>query len=95
MVRAVLDGTVLASSDATQVVEGNHYFPPDSVAWEHFTETDHQTVCGWKGTAGYYDVTVGGRTLSNVAWAYHQPLEAASGIRGHLAFYPEVTVEES
>ena len=94
MTKAIVDGTVLAESDATVVVEGNHYFPPDSVKWEHFSETAHTTVCGWKGTASYYNLSVGDASLDNVAWTYHDPKDAAAEIKDFVAFYPQVSVEE-
>ncbi len=93
MARAVLDGTVIAESDETVIVEGNHYFPPDSVSWDHFAETERTSVCGWKGTASYYSVSVGEQTLDNVAWTYHEPMDAASEIKDFVAFYPQVGVE--
>ncbi len=92
--RAIVDGTVIAESDATIVVEGNHYFPPESVDFCHFTETDKTTVCSWKGTANYYDVTVGDTTLGDVAWTYHDPKEKAVELRDHIAFYRQVEVTE-
>ena len=92
MATAVVDGTVLAQSDDTVVVEGNHYFPPGSVQWDRFSETDRTTVCGWKGTASYYSVTVGDSKLDNVAWTYRDPKDAASEIKDYVAFYPQVTV---
>ncbi|MEM7338586.1 MAG: DUF427 domain-containing protein [Actinomycetota bacterium] len=93
MATATLNGTVIAESDTTVVVEGNHYFPPSSIRWEHFSETEHATVCPWKGTASYYDVSVGDATLDNVAWTYHSPKDAAAEILDHVAFYPGVTVD--
>ncbi len=93
MAKATVDGTVIAESDDTVVVEGNHYFPPGSVQWDHFSETERTTVCGWKGTASYYSLTVGGETLDNVAWTYHDPKDAASEIKDYVAFYPQVGVE--
>ena len=93
MAKAIVSGTVIAASDETVVVEGNHYFPPDSVVWDHFSPTDRTTGCPWKGTANYYDVTVGDDVLSNVAWTYHDPKDAAAEIKDHVAFYPAVTVE--
>lgn len=92
MATATVNGVVIAESDTTVVVEGNHYFPAESIRCEYYTETDHHTVCGWKGTASYYDVTVKGETLSNVAWFYPEPLEAAANITNHVAFYPRVDV---
>ncbi|MDH3295693.1 MAG: DUF427 domain-containing protein [Acidimicrobiia bacterium] len=95
MTTASVSGVVLAQSDETLMVEGNHYFPPDSVNWEYFTSTERTTGCPWKGTANYYSVTVDGNELSNVAWTYHDPKEAAKEIKDHVAFYPQVTVEET
>jgi len=92
MTTASLDGVVLAESENTVVVEGNHYFPPDSINWDHFTNTDLTTGCPWKGTANYYSVTVNGDEMTNVAWTYHQPKDAAKEIKDHVAFYPQVTV---
>ena len=80
-------------SDETIVVEGNHYFPPESVKREFFSDTDRTTVCGWKGTANYYSVTVDGQTHDNAAWYYATPLEKATNITNYVAFYPVVTVE--
>ncbi len=83
----------MAESDETVVVEGNHYFPPASVAWDYFAETERATVCPWKGTASYYSLTVDGQTLDNVAWTYRDPKDKAAEIKDHVAFYPQVTVE--
>lgn len=93
MARATLNGTVIAEADNTVVVEGNHYFPPSSVRWDHFAETNLTTGCPWKGTANYYDITVGDSVQSNAAWTYHHPKDAAVQITDHVAFYPVVTVE--
>lgn len=93
MARAHINGTVIAESDTTVVVEGNHYFPAESIKREFFSETDHSTGCPWKGTASYYSVTIDGETLDNVAWYYPEPLDAAAEIKNHVAFYPAVTVE--
>lgn len=91
--RAVLDGKVIAQSDATVVVEGNHYFPPDSVDPELLRPAELTTVCPWKGTASYYDVVVGDKVVTNAAWFYPEPKDAAAEIKDHVAFYPSVTVE--
>ena len=91
--RATVNGTVIAESDNTVVVEGNHYFPPESVNMEYFAGTDRTTVCPWKGTANYYTLSVDGETLDNVAWYYADPKDAAAEIRDHVAFYSAVTVE--
>jgi len=93
MATATLNGTVVAESDETVIVEGNHYFPPSSVKSEYFSPTDHSSVCGWKGTASYYDVTVDGHTEGNAAWYYPEPMEKATNIKDYVAFYPAVTVE--
>ncbi len=93
MATATLNGTVIARSETTVVVEGNHYFPPDSIDWQYLSETAHATTCPWKGEASYFDVSVGGQTLGNVAWTYRTPKDAAAEIKDHIAFYPQVTVE--
>lgn len=90
--KAVLNGTVLAESDATVVVEGNHYFPKESVNLDYFSPTDRSTHCPWKGDASYYDITVDGDTQSNAAWYYPAPKEKAAEIKDHVAFYGSVTV---
>lgn len=91
--RAVLNGTVVAESDDTVVVEGNHYFPKESVKLDFFTPTDRSTHCPWKGDASYYDITVDGQTASNAAWYYPEPYDKAIHIKDHVAFYPVVTVD--
>ena len=92
MKTATLSGKIIAESDATIVIEGNHYFPPAAIKWESFAETDHATGCPWKGTASYYNVTADGEVFENVAWTYHTPKEAAMEIKDYVAFYPAVTV---
>jgi len=92
--KAVWQDTVLAESDATIVVEGNHYFPPDSLHREYFRETDQHSECPWKGTASYYDITVAGHVNEAAAWTYPQPKEAAKQIAGYVAFWKGVAVEE-
>lgn len=93
MARAIWNGTVLASSDDTVLVDGNHYFPPESLVKEHFTPSEKQTRCGWKGMASYYDVSVGGETNRDAAWYYPKPKAAANEIQDHVAFWRGVTVE--
>ncbi|GLB45467.1 putative protein with domain of unknown function (DUF427) [Lyophyllum shimeji] len=87
MVKVSLNGTVLADSNDTVVVENNHYFPPSSVNRSLFTESDTHTVCPWKGTASYYNVTVDGKTVKDVAWYYPQAFDKAKSIEGYVAFY--------
>ena len=93
MAKAIWNGTVLAESDATVEVEGNAYFPADSLAREFFRESDTTTQCGWKGTANYYHVEVDGATNEDAAWYYASPLAAAENIRGYVAFWRGVQVE--
>ena len=92
--KAILSGTVLADSDTTVMVEGNHYFPPDSINHEYFDSADLTTVCPWKGTASYYTVSVDGEEFANLAWYYPAPKDAAAEIRDHVAFSPQVTITE-
>lgn len=92
MKTATFNGTVIAASDQTVVVEGNDYFPPDSIVWEHFSRTEHATSCPWKGSANYYSISVDGEEAQNAAWAYEAPKDAAAEIKDHVAFYPAVTV---
>jgi uncharacterized protein (DUF427 family) len=94
-VQAQWNGVVLAESDETVIVEGNHYFPHDSVDWSHFSATDTHTICPWKGEASYYDVVANGETNGDAAWYYPAPKEAAQEIKDHLAFWKGVTVTEN
>jgi uncharacterized protein (DUF427 family) len=93
MARAVWNGAVLAESDQTVQVEGNDYFPPDSLNKEYFTESSTTSRCPWKGLAHYYDVVVDGKTNDDAAWYYPQPSDAAQEIRDHVAFWNGVQVE--
>lgn len=94
MPRATWKDTVLAHSDRTEIVEGNHYFPPDSLQRDYFRECDTQTVCGWKGTANYYDVVVDGMVNEQAAWYYADPKPAAANIKGYVAFWKDVIVDD-
>ena len=91
--RATWNGAVLAESDDTVEVEGNQYFPADSINREHFRESGTHTLCPWKGTASYYDVVVNGETNSDAAWYYPEPKDAAKQIKGRVAFWRGVRVE--
>lgn len=91
--RATWNGVVLAESDATVVVEGNHYFPPESVNREYFQDSDTHTTCAWKGLASYHTVVVAGEKNSDAAWYYPDPKDAAAEIKDHVAFWNGVTVE--
>lgn len=90
--KAIWKGVVIAESADTVVVEGNHYFPPEAIVREHVRPSDHTTVCGWKGTANYYDVVVGNEVNRNAAWYYADPSDAARKIRGRVAFWNGIQV---
>lgn len=92
--KAIWNGVVLAESDRTIVVEGNHYFPPESIDRRYFRDSERHTTCPWKGLASYYDVTNGGETVRNAAWYYPEPKSAAANIRNHVAFYGMVKIEK-
>lgn len=92
MTKAIWQGKVLAESDNTVVVEGNHYFPPEDVHWDYFQESDKKTVCPWKGQASYYDVIVNGDRNDSAAWYYPEPSQAAAKIKDHVAFWGGVEV---
>jgi uncharacterized protein (DUF427 family) len=93
MAKATWNGKVLAESDKTIVVEGNHYFPPEAIHREHFKPSETHTVCGWKGQASYYTVAVDGQENPDAAWYYPDPLPAAKQIAGYVAFWKGVKVE--
>ena len=93
MPRALFAATVIAESDDTVVVEGNHYFPPGAVHQERLEPSDRTTVCPWKGTASYYDVVVGEDRAVAAAWYYPAPKPGAEQIRDHVAFWRAVRVE--
>ncbi len=92
-VRATWNGTILAESDRTVVVEGNHYFPVEDVQQQYLEQSDTHTVCPWKGTASYYSVVTGGARNDDAAWFYPAPKEAAADIAGHVAFWKGVAVD--
>jgi len=90
--KATWNNTVLAESSETVVVEGNQYFPADSIKTEYFQPSSTHTVCGWKGTASYYDVVVDGKVNKDAAWLYPEPKSAAAEITGRVAFWKGVEV---
>lgn len=92
--RAIWNGTTIAQSDDTVVVEGNHYFPCDAIVAEHFVDSDKHTVCPWKGTASYFTVVVGDQRNVDAAWYYPAPKAAAAQIKDHVAFWRGVRVVE-
>ena len=93
--KATWQDTVLAESDRTTiVVEGNHYFPPDSIKKEFFRASDTHSTCPWKGLASYYHVQVGEQMNQDAAWYYPEPKEAANSIKSYVAFWRGVKVSE-
>ncbi len=90
--KAIWNGAVLAESDETVVVEGNHYFPPGSLDRARLEASVHHTTCPWKGEASYYDVVVDGARNANAAWYYPAPKPAAAEIKDHVAFWKGVAV---
>lgn len=93
MPTATWNGAVLAESDETIVVEGNHYFPPNSINPGFFEDSDTHTTCPWKGVASYRTVVVDGERNPDAAWYYPEPKEAAAQIAGYVAFWRGVTVD--
>lgn len=93
MARATWNGVVIAESDNTIVVEGKNYFPRDAIKAEYFSEGSIHTVCHWKGTASYFDVTVDGQVNPGAAWYYPNPKPAASDIKDYVAFWRGVKVK--
>ncbi len=90
--KAIWNGATLAESDKTVVIEGNHYFPEDAINKEFFRASETHTVCGWKGTASYYDVVAGGATNKDAAWFYPSPKTEAEEIENYVAFWKGVEV---
>ncbi len=92
--KATWNGAVIAESEATEVVEGNHYFPHDSVNSDYLQKSEATSTCSWKGLANYYDVVVDGSTNKQAAWYYANPKEKAAQIKNHIAFWKGVKVSE-
>ncbi len=92
--KAIWNNQIIAESDDTVVVEGNHYFPESAVKAGVLTKTEHHSVCPWKGTASYYSVKVDGQTNENAAWYYPTPKDAAKRIAGRVAFWKGVQVTQ-
>ncbi|MEQ1642800.1 MAG: DUF427 domain-containing protein [Pyrinomonadaceae bacterium] len=90
--KATWNGAILAESDKTVVVEGNQYFPTDSIDSEYFEPSETHTVCGWKGTASYYNVVVNGDINKDAAWHYPETKTDAKNIEGYVAFWKGVQV---
>jgi len=91
-VKAIWNGAVLAESNETEMVEGNHYFPASAIKREYFKPSATHTVCGWKGTASYYSVVVDGKENSDAAWFYPDPKPEAKQIKDSVAFWHGVEV---
>ena len=91
--KATWNGATLAESNETVIVEGNHYFPADSITRSHFVESDKRSHCPWKGEASYYDLSVGGAVNKDAAWYYPNPKDEAANIKGRVAFWKGVTIE--
>jgi len=91
--RATWNDTTIAESDKTIVIEGNHYFPPDTISKEHFQPSDKHTTCPWKGEASYYNVVVNGEVNKDAAWYYPEPKAAAAEIKDYVAFWRGVKVK--
>ncbi len=93
--KAIWNGQILAESDETIVVENNHYFPPNSINKEFFTDSDMRSTCPWKGDARYYNIVVDGITNKDAAWYYPDPKERATQIKGYIAFWRGVKVMDN
>ncbi len=91
--KAVWNNATIAESDKTVVIEGNHYFPPESVDKQYFQESSTHTTCPWKGKASYYSVVVDGQVNKDAAWYYPEPKPAAAEIKDHVAFWRGVEVK--
>ncbi|MGB5170464.1 MAG: DUF427 domain-containing protein [Eudoraea sp.] len=90
--KAIWNDQVIAESDKTVIVEGNHYFPPESIKKEFFKDSSTHTTCPWKGQASYYSLKVDGKENTDAAWYYPNTSELAKGIKGHIAFWKGVEV---
>ena len=94
MAKAIWNDVVLAESDCFEKVEGNIYFPADSINKQYFKESNTHTICGWKGTANYYSIVVDGQENKDAAWYYPEPKSAAENIKGYIAFWHGIEVSE-
>lgn len=94
MARAILNNKIVAESEDTQVIEGNVYFPPDSLKREFFKPSDTRSICPWKGVASYLDVVVDGERIGDGAWYYPEPKQKAEYFKDYVAFWRGVVIEE-
>lgn len=92
MPKATWNGQVIAESEVTEIVEGNHYFPADALRKDFFESSEYTSVCGWKGTANYYHIVVDGKRNEDAAWYYADPKPEAHNISGYVAFWKGVEV---
>lgn len=92
--KAIWQNTILAESDRTVVIEGNHYFPPSAIKREYFSPSETHTTCHWKGVASYYHINVGDQSNADAAWYYPEPMTAAKQIKDHVAFWRGIEVSE-
>ena len=92
--KAMWRNVILAESNDTVVVEGNHYFPPDSINKQHFKQSETHTTCPWKGLASYYHIDVDGEINNDAAWYYPDPKDAAKNIKNYIAFWKGVEVNK-
>ncbi|WP_192823590.1 DUF427 domain-containing protein [Rufibacter sp. LB8] len=90
--RAIWKNTILAESDSTVELEGNHYFPADTLNWDYFKPSDRHSTCPWKGEANYYNIQIGNFENKDAAWTYPQAKEKAKPIEGYVAFWKGVQV---
>jgi len=94
MATAIWNGAVVAESDNCEIVEGNYYFPPDTIKAEYFQPSNTHTICSWKGEASYYTLRVNGQDNKDAAWYYPDPKPKAQNIKGYIAFWRGVQVEK-
>lgn len=92
--KAIWNNEIIAESDQTIVIEGNHYFPPDSINTKYFKSSETHTTCPWKGVASYYSLEANGSVNKDAAWYYPETKPMASGIKGYVAFWKGVKVEK-
>lgn len=93
MKKAIWNNKIIAESEETRIIEGNHYFPANTLKSEFFKESSTHTICPWKGEASYYNLEVDGKTNADAAWYYPETSELAKAIEGYVAFWKGVKIE--
>ena len=93
--KAIWNHQIIAESNDTIVIENNHYFPPDSLQREYFSDSDHTSICSWKGMANYYHIEVDGNRNADAAWVYHEPKPEAAQIKDYVAFWKGIHITSS